>query len=707
MRKTKITLKTAFTFSCFTLLSYAGISQGCPPSFTTAATYTVGANLRDILTADFNGDNNLDLVTTNKNMNTVSIMLGSPSGVFGTPTSFSVGIDPFQVDTGDFNTDGKLDLAVCNEGSSFVSILNGTGSGAFTQGTDFTVDAGITALICRDFNGDGKTDLVVSSKTTWLTKYYVGDGAGGFTAQGGTGNSSYPVNFSAGYFNNDAYLDLVLTDASSAAQTFGVLLNGGPSGQFSNLFYTDNNISTGVTTGDFDEDGITDIIQTHPGGYGFYIWLGAAVGNGTFAMPSTFYNYSSPSKMNNPWDIISGDFNNDGKLDVVTANKVGNNISLLPGIHGLTYGTEFFNTSSTVGLSDILDYDAGTAPVALTKGDFNKDGKLDIAVANNTSMDVSVFLNNSAGVPIPTVTASSSVSMICIGESVTLSGGGADIYIWSNSVIDGTPFMPTSTKTYTVTGINTTSNCYAKASITVTVNALPTINVGGNIRICSEQNFLLTASGGVNYVWSTGSTNSSISIIPTTLTNYSVSMTSYSVTGTDMYGCVNSAFTTFTVVGLPDISTSLSAGILSAVPAIGAQFQWVFCPNYTVVPGPNAQNENFSVTQDGDYAVIVTRNGCPDTSSCTNVIISGINENGQNSNIKIFPNPANDNLFIQTAKITGTIEVALFDVTGQEVYLITSAESFLRINLAELAKGFYIIRIASEKDVLQQRLIKQ
>jgi hypothetical protein len=77
--------------------------------------------------------------------------------------------------------------------------------------------------------------------------------------------------------------------------------------------------------------------------------------------------------------------------------------------------------------------------------------------------------------PLPTVTANSTASVICVGQSVTLNGGGASTYTWSGSVSDGVAFTPTVTDTYTVTGTDA-NGCMNMSSISVTVSACTGIN---------------------------------------------------------------------------------------------------------------------------------------------------------------------------------------------------------------------------------------
>ena len=81
---------------------------------------------------------------------------------------------------------------------------------------------------------------------------------------------------------------------------------------------------------------------------------------------------------------------------------------------------------------------------------------------DTTSIIISVF-------PLPDVTANSSASVVCLGQSVTLSGSGAASYSWSNSIVNAESFVPTMTTTYFVTGTDL-NNCSNTDSITITID---------------------------------------------------------------------------------------------------------------------------------------------------------------------------------------------------------------------------------------------
>lgn len=133
-------------------------------------------------------------------------------------------------------------------------------------------------------------------------------------------------------------------------------------------------------------------------------------------------------------------------------------------------------------------------------------------------------------VPTPTVSVSGN-TLICSGQSTTLSATGAATYIWDNGAA-GTDLVvsPLVNTTYTVTGI--TGSCLSQASIPVTVNPSPTISVTGNMLICPGQTATLTASGATTYTWNTGTVSSILTDSPLVTTNYSVTGSLGLCTGT-------------------------------------------------------------------------------------------------------------------------------------------------------------------------------
>ncbi|HLG01957.1 MAG TPA: T9SS type A sorting domain-containing protein, partial [Bacteroidia bacterium] len=169
--------------------------------------------------------------------------------------------------------------------------------------------------------------------------------------------------------------------------------------------------------------------------------------------------------------------------------------------------------------------------------------------------------------PLPLVVANATSSAVCDGDSVTLTGSGAVSYTWSGGVMDGMPFAPSSTDTYTVTGTDGTG-CMNTDNITIIVNPLPLVVANAtSSAVCDGDSVTLTGSGAVSYTWS-GGVMDGVSFTP-------AATDTYTVTGTDANGCMNTDAITITVNPLPAVvagasSTSICSGDLVTLTGSGA-----------------------------------------------------------------------------------------------------------------------------------------
>jgi PKD repeat protein len=149
---------------------------------------------------------------------------------------------------------------------------------------------------------------------------------------------------------------------------------------------------------------------------------------------------------------------------------------------------------------------------------------------------------------LPTVSAAG-VATICDGDNTSISGSGASTYSWDNGVGAGSSHSvsPSASTTYVVTGTDA-NGCENTDQVLVTVNALPTVSAAGVATICDGENTSISASGASTFSWDNGVGAGSLhSVSPS-------SSTTYTVTGTDVNGCVNIDQVIVTVNALPAIT---------------------------------------------------------------------------------------------------------------------------------------------------------
>ena len=205
---------------------------------------------------------------------------------------------------------------------------------------------------------------------------------------------------------------------------------------------------------------------------------------------------------------------------------------------------------------------------------------------------------------LPTVNAGSDQT-ICLGASVVLSGSGAQTYSWNNGVTNGVSFTPSSTQTYTVTG-TAANGCTNTDQVTVTVNPSTSVNAGADQTVCQGGSVTLIASGAQTYSWNNGITNG-ISFTP-------VSTQTYTVTGTNAFGCLSTDQVVVTVNPLPTVDAGsdqiICMGASVALSGSGAQtYSW-----------NNGITNGVSFTPSSTQTYIVTGtdvNGCTDTDQVT------------------------------------------------------------------------------------------
>lgn len=213
----------------------------------------------------------------------------------------------------------------------------------------------------------------------------------------------------------------------------------------------------------------------------------------------------------------------------------------------------------------------------------------------------------------PTITANVTTDSVCIGNSFIATGGGAVTYVWTGGVVDGVPFVPSATSNYTVTGTDA-NGCTNIAIAAVEVLQLPTVNASVNDNvICMGDTVLFNGSGAATYVWDNGVIDN-VPFVPS-------GTSTYMVTGTDIYGCEDTASIVVAVNAVPDVITNSSgspycSGGSASLSASGAD-------SYIWMPGPiSGSTITVSPTVTTTYTVAGTDSttGCVDTVSLQVVV---------------------------------------------------------------------------------------
>jgi hypothetical protein len=261
-----------------------------------------------------------------------------------------------------------------------------------------------TSIAAGDFNGDGKLDLAVVNTGDNTVSILLGNGDGTFSFSGSykvnrnpfptpctSGCGSVPIAIAVGDFNNDGKQDLAITnipinDGCNIVAVFGDVCSSVA-------------ILLGKGDGTFNDSNQTDTKGHLPTS----VAVGDFNGDGNQDLAITNLNSSNVEILlgdgkgnfntaknapiavgTEPTSVAVGDFNGDGKLDLAVANADDGTISILLGNGDGTFG-------------GVTNFGVGIRPISIAVADFNGDGKSDIAVANYSSSTVSVLLGDGTG----------------------------------------------------------------------------------------------------------------------------------------------------------------------------------------------------------------------------------------------------------------------------------------------------------------------
>jgi len=230
-----------------------------------------------------------------------------------------------------------------------------------------------------------------------------------------------------------------------------------------------------------------------------------------------------------------------------------------------------------------------------------------ISVSPESTSSYSVTVTNTYGCsastsepvnvnPLPSATVSPASVTVCSGTSVLLTAAGGISYSWNTGAVTADVTVnPSSTANYSVT-VTDVNGCRASATRTVNVNPLPAASISpSGVTLCSGNSTTLTATGGISFLWNTGSSASAITVSP-------AANTVYTVTVTNVSGCTATASRTVTVNPLPAPSIfPLAVNICSGNTATliaggGTSYLWNTGSSATGIIVSPASSTTYSVT---------------------------------------------------------------------------------------------------------------
>jgi parallel beta-helix repeat protein len=314
---------------------------------------------------------------------TVGSVKSTSSGTFATKVDYQEGSASWTVASNDFNRDGYLDFAIVNATSGTVSVFINNGNGTFATKVDYPTATSPRGIISADFNGDGKPDIAVTNNGSVSMSVFINNGNGTFATKVDYPTGNNPTSVTAADFNGDGKPDLAV--ANTGSDTISIFINSGTGTFAAKVDYSSPTSPTGITSADFNGDGKPDLAVVNNFTNNTSVFLNSGLGSGQFgASPPTATSKTDYTTGTGPRYITSADFNGDGKPDMAVTNNTSGTVSI------------FINSGNGLFAAKV-DYTTGTNPVGITSADFNGDGKPDIAVANSGTTNTSVFLNSGLG----------------------------------------------------------------------------------------------------------------------------------------------------------------------------------------------------------------------------------------------------------------------------------------------------------------------
>ncbi|MFI5455663.1 MAG: FG-GAP-like repeat-containing protein [Isosphaerales bacterium] len=370
-------------------------------TFRPQQTYAVGSRPYSVAVAGLNGDGKPDIVATNYGGDSVSVLLNNGDGTFGKQQTFATDLSPVQTVVADVNGDGRPDLVTVSNHDSATGVLLGKGDGTFEPAAAGS-GVGVTDTpFLADFNGDGIADSVVLDRSGNILFRAGLPGSASTFAPPEILNPGRParaitilrIGSQFAIAAADAHFDPSLSSSQFVftVSIYTVSENGNVSRR---VAFSTTALPTGLTAALLTNSGLDDLIAANALDDSVTIALQTSTGG--FAAPVTVPTGVAPS------DIAVGDVNGDGLPDVVVSDQASGDVTVLLNdpAHSFSQSLRFRASTGLYGLSTTSTRPAVSSfaqTVSLVAGDFTGDGRDDIVVVNQDAHSFTVLADDGAG----------------------------------------------------------------------------------------------------------------------------------------------------------------------------------------------------------------------------------------------------------------------------------------------------------------------
>lgn len=396
-------------------------------NFSTATNLPLDSNFENIpymlKVADIDGDNHLDILTTNAGSGRLSIRKGNGNGTFAAPIEVVVGDSPSGIGIGDFNRDSKKDIIVLNAGTNDLTLVTNLGNMTFDASQSFATGGNPLVVSVQDFNKDGWDDYAVLNSGSSSVTVYLNDKLGGFYEKANLVTGAGPTGMDVKDIDRDGNFDIVASNGTDS--TVNVYFGDG-TGLFdsSTLPIPVTLNPSAITLADMNGDSIRDILVT------------GNIQNELEFIPGQAgrkFGYRTAADTN-PVDVVFADFNKNGTKDMAVLSKTGRTIKIyhndgkgLFTVSGSALATgddsesfigvdlqkrgltdfvvanpnrgsvRVFSAQTNGTYASPVDISVGLGPIAIVSDDLNRDSYPDLAVVNGNNSTISVLVNNGSG----------------------------------------------------------------------------------------------------------------------------------------------------------------------------------------------------------------------------------------------------------------------------------------------------------------------